>query len=81
MGLEVSKIFQANSGAVRGEVAAVNHAERTFLLAFENHATFEVAEAEVRAMLVDDAVGPLQNGRNCGLVRKPCSQAGDSRCS
>jgi len=61
MGREVSKIFQANSGAVRGEVAAVNHAERTFLLAFENHATFEVAEAEVRAMLVDDAVGPLQS--------------------
>ena len=33
----------------------------TSLLAFENHATFEVAEAEVRAMLVDDAVGPLQS--------------------
>jgi hypothetical protein len=61
MGREVRKIFQANSGAVRSEVAAVNHAERTFLLAFENHATFEVAEAEVRAMLVDDAVGPLRS--------------------
>jgi hypothetical protein len=61
MGREVSKIFQANSGAVRGEIAAVNHAERSFLLAFENHATFEVSEAEVRAMLVDDVVGPLQS--------------------
>jgi hypothetical protein len=61
MGREVSKIFQANSGAVRGEVAAVNHTVRIFLLEFENHATFEVAEAEVRAMLVDDAVGPLRS--------------------